>query len=161
MVTDNVIGPIPTVLPLLFSRVTTILADTPTMTLPKLRLVGVTLMGADTVSVKLWIVGEPTPFDAINQKVNTPLTVGVPLSVDSGTGPNPKSRDTKRRVFSIAVCGWNRGFWHTRFGRGQSRIWSMFWMSPGHLRFAASAASWRTISEQLGVGIGTLYKAVQ
>ena len=113
MVTDNVIGPIPTVLPLLFSRVTTILADTPTMTLPKLRLVGVTLMGADTVSVKLWIVGEPTPFDAINQKVNTPLTVGVPLSVDCGTGRHPDFRHTKQRVFSTAGGSWNQGFWHT------------------------------------------------
>ena len=100
MVTDNVIGPIPTVLLLLFSRVTTILADTPTMTLPKLRLVGVTLMGADTVSVKLWIAGEPTPFDAINQKVNTPLTVGVPLSVNSGTASVSRFAWSISRAFS-------------------------------------------------------------
>jgi hypothetical protein len=57
--------------------------------------------------------GEPTPFDAINQKVNTPLTVGVPLSVDCGTGRHPDFRHTKQRVFSTAGGSWNQGFWHT------------------------------------------------
>jgi hypothetical protein len=33
-----------------------------------------------TVSVKLCVAGEPTPFVAVNVIGNVPLTVGVPLS---------------------------------------------------------------------------------
>jgi hypothetical protein len=46
--------------------------------------------------------------------------VDRPESVDCGTGPKDNSRDAKRRVFSTAGGGWNRGFRHTRDGRLQT-----------------------------------------
>ena len=40
-----------------------------------------------TVSEKLCSVGDPTPFVALIQNVNTPLTAGVPLMVAVPLGP--------------------------------------------------------------------------
>jgi len=81
LMTVRVTGPIPTALLLMLVKVTAWLADTPSFTLPKTRLVGLTLTGAETVSVKFCWLGGDAPFDAVIQKLNTPVTLGVPLSV--------------------------------------------------------------------------------
>jgi len=81
LVTVRVTGPIPTALLLMLVKVTALLEDVPSFTVPKARLVGLTLIGAKTVSVMSCCAGEDTPFDASIQKENTPATVGVPLSV--------------------------------------------------------------------------------
>ena len=53
-----------------------------------------------------------------------------PKSVDFGTQSHHKFKDAKLRVFSTAGSEWNRGFWHTRFGRGQNLFWHVHSLLP-------------------------------
>jgi hypothetical protein len=46
----------------------------------------------------------------------------VRLSEPARAGTYPEFAYSKQRVFSAAGGGWNRGFWHRRFDRGQNLI---------------------------------------
>jgi len=54
----------------------------------------------------------------------------VQEGVDFGTTSDHKFKDAKLRVFCTAGGGWNRGFWHTRFGRGQNLFCHVYSLLP-------------------------------